>query len=108
MTTQAIVTNLQSLGAKCETPKQAGLPSSGIYNSNFNFNPRLGFAYTPPFGKWGTVIRGGYGEDIYPVPIRNSVRYLTAGYPLTASYSHSHVTASHAPDGLPNYLLRAP
>jgi hypothetical protein len=48
LTTQAIVTNLQNLGVKFETPKQAGLPSSGIYNSNFNFMPRLGFAYTLP------------------------------------------------------------
>ena len=109
LTTQAIVTNLQNLGAKFETPQQAGLPSSsGIYNSNFNFLPRLGFAYTPPFGKWGTVIRGGYGEYIYPVPVRNSVRYLTQTYPFNAAYSQSYVSASQSPDGLPNYLLRAP
>jgi hypothetical protein len=107
-TTQAIVTNLQNLGVKFETPQQAGLPASGIYNSMANFNPRVGFAYTPPFGKWGTVIRAGYGEYIYPVPIRNSVRYLTSDYPFTASYSQSYVSASQAPDGLPNYLLRAP
>ncbi len=107
-TTQAIVTNLQNLGVKFETPKQAGLPSAGIYNNNFEFMPRIGFAYTPSFGKWGTVIRGGYGEYIYPVPIRNSVRYLTQDYPFTASYSHSYVSASQAPDGLPNYLLRSP
>jgi hypothetical protein len=42
------------------------------------------------------------------VPIRNSVRYLTADYPFTASYSQSYTSASQAPDGLPNYLLRAP
>ncbi len=107
-TTQAIVNNLQNLGVKFETPKQAGLPSAGIYNNNFEFMPRIGFAYTPSFGKWGTVIRGGYGEYIYPVPIRNSVRYLTQDYPFTASYSQSYVSASQAPDGLPNYLLRAP
>ncbi|HEY1948446.1 MAG TPA: carboxypeptidase-like regulatory domain-containing protein [Bryobacteraceae bacterium] len=108
MTTQAILTNLQNLGVKFETPKQAGLPSSGFENSNFNILPRVGFAYTPSFGKWGTVIRGGYGEYIYPVPIRNSVRYLTQDYPFTASYSQSYVAASQSPDGLPNYLLRAP
>ncbi len=107
-TTQAIVTNLQSLGVNFETPQQAGLPAAGMFNSNFNFLPRLGFAYTPPFGKWGTVIRGGYGEYIYPVPIRNSVRYLTQDYPFTASYSQSYVSASQSPDGLPNYLLRSP
>jgi hypothetical protein len=54
------------------------------------------------------VIRGGYGEYIYPVPVRNSVRYLTADYPFTAGYSQSYVSASQAPDGLPNYLLRSP
>lgn len=107
-TTQAIVTNLQNLGVKFETPQAAGLPSSGIYNSNFNFNPRLGFAYTPPFAKSGTVIRAGYGEYIYPVPVRNSVRYLTSDYPFTASYSRSYTAAAQAPDGLPNYLLRSP
>jgi hypothetical protein len=108
LTTPAIVTNLQNLGVKFETPQQAGLPSAGIYNNNLEFMPRLGFAYTPPFGKLGTVIRGGYGEYIYPVPVRNSVRYLTQDYPFTASYSQSYVSASQTPDGLPNYLLRAP
>lgn len=108
LTTPAIVANLQNIGVKFENPQQAGLPSSGIYNSMANFNPRLGLAYTPPFGKWGTVIRAGYGEYLYPVPIRNSVRYLTANYPFTASYSQSYVSAAYAPDGLPNLLLRGP
>ena len=107
-TTQAILTNLTNLGVKFETPQQAGLPASGIYNSMRNLNPRLGFAYTPWFAKWGTVIRGGYGEYIYPVPIRNSVRYLTSDYPFTTSYSQSYTSAAYSPDGLPNYLLRAP
>jgi hypothetical protein len=44
-TTQAILTNLKNLGAKFETPQQAGLPSSGISNSMANIMPRLGFAY---------------------------------------------------------------
>jgi hypothetical protein len=107
-TTQAIITNLTNLGVKFETPKQGGLPDAGIENSNFNFSPRLGFAYTPPFGRMGTVFRGGYGEYLYPVPIRNSVRYLTADYPFTASYSQSYTSAAYAPDGLPNLLLRGP
>ena len=70
--------------------------------------PRLGFAYVLPIRNWGTVIRGGYGEYVYPVPIRNSVRYLTAAYPFTAAYTQSYTSAAQAPDGLPNYLLRNP
>src|SRR5438270_6613051 len=108
LTTQALVTNLQNLGVKFETPQQGGLPSSGFEGSWWNMLPRVGFAYTPSFGLKGMVIRGGYGEYIYPVPVRNSVRYLTADYPFTASYSQSYTAASQSPDGLPNYLLRAP
>jgi hypothetical protein len=107
-TTQALVTNLQNLGVKFETPNQGGIPSSGFYNSMKNFLPRVGFAWTPSFVPKGMVIRGGYGEFIYPVPVRNSIRYLTANYPFTASYSQSYTSASQSPDGLPNYLLRSP
>ena len=107
-TTQAIATNLQNLGVKIETPKQAGIPSSGIFNSNANFNPRIGFAYTPFGGKWGTVLRGGYGEYIYPVPVRNSVKVPISNIPFTATYSKSYTSAGQSPDGLPNYLLRNP
>jgi len=109
-TTQALVTNLQNLGVKFETPAQAGIPAAGFYNSMANFDPRVGFAWTPGgfLTKWATVIRGGYGEYIYPVPVRNSTRYLTADYPFTAGYSQSYVSGAYAPDGLPNLLLRTP
>jgi hypothetical protein len=107
-TTQAIATNLQNLGVKIETSKQAGIPEAGIYNSMLNFNPRLGFAYMPFSSRWGTVIRGGFGDYIYPVPIRNSVRVPIANLPFVANYSKSYTSAAQAPDGLPNYLLRTP
>ncbi|MEZ5356736.1 MAG: carboxypeptidase-like regulatory domain-containing protein [Bryobacteraceae bacterium] len=108
LTHEALVTNLRDLGVKFLTLDEAGRPSRGFYSSNANIMPRLGFAYTPSFGRNGTVIRGGYGQYIYPVPIRNSIRYLTATYPFTAGYSQSYTSAAQSPDGLPNFLLRSP
>lgn len=108
LTTQPLLTNLRNLGVKFETLQEGGMPLRGYASSNLNLLPRLGFAYTPSFGRNGTVIRGGYGEYIYPVPVRNSIRYLTASYPFTAGYSYSFVSAAQSPDGLPNSLLRNP
>jgi len=108
LTTPALLTNLTNLGVKFETLEQGGMPSRGIAGANANFLPRVGFAYMPSFGRNGTVIRGGYGNYIYPVPVRNSIRYLTASYPFTAAYSTSYTAAAQSPDGLPNSLLRGP
>ncbi|NDJ13783.1 MAG: hypothetical protein EBY17_21740 [Acidobacteriia bacterium] len=108
LTTNALLTNLKSLGVKFETLKEGGMPERGFGSANWNFLPRVGFAYAPGIGWNGTVLRGGYGQYVYPVPVRNSIRYLTASYPFTAAYSQSYTAANQSPDGLPNYLLRSP
>jgi hypothetical protein len=102
-TTAAIINNLQNIGAKIETASQAGLPSKGTYNNLWNFNPRVGVAWTPGFLKHGTVIRGAFGSFIYPVPVRTGIQWYTTGVPWTAAYSQSYISAQYSPDGLVNY-----
>ncbi len=107
-TTQAIVTNTQNIGVKYETPGQAGLPDKLMRDYNLNFSPRVGIAYQPFGGKYGTVLRGAYGRYIYPVPTRSAVAQEQRQTPLTAAYSISYTAANQSPDGIQNYLLRHP
>jgi hypothetical protein len=107
-TNLTIITNLQNLGMKFETPQQAGIPDSMFSNNNLAFSPRIGVAYTPFGGKYGTVLRAGCCGYIYPAPIRNSVKITAPNAPFSTSYSRSYINANQSPDGLPNYLLRAP
>lgn len=105
-TTQAIITNMKNIGVKFETPQEAGFPSSLINSYNFNFLPRVSMAYQPFDGKWGTVIRGGYGTYIFPIAVRSVFKDNMATYPNRANYSYSFDNAAQSPDGLPNWLLR--
>jgi hypothetical protein len=107
-TTQAVVNNYTNVGVVFETPQAAGIPSTMIYNQDAEFNPRVGVAYEPFSKRWGTVIRGAYGRYIYPIPIRNSLKIPAPVPPFSATYSESYTAANQSPDGLPNYLLRAP
>ncbi len=105
-TTPALLTNLNNLGVKFMSPEEAKLPTKGMKDYYFNFMPRLGFAYN--LGRFGTVIRGGFGGYIYPVPVRNSMRVAITNLPFRTTYSQNYNSAAQSPDGLPNGLLRKP
>ena len=106
LTTQAIINNDTYDGVKFESPAQAGMPSMLIKSYNLNFAPRIGAAWQP-FGKWGTVLRGGVGRYIYPIPVRETYKQEAHNNPLTASYTEDFTNAEYAPDSLPNYILRS-
>ncbi len=107
-TTQAIITNMENNGAKYETPQQAGLPSTLVEGYPWNFLPRFGVAWQPFGTRIGTVLRGGYGRYIYPVPTRSYLKIPIQNNPLVVGYGQSFTSQNQTPDGLPNAQLRFP
>jgi Carboxypeptidase regulatory-like domain len=107
VTTQPIITNMENIGVKFETPAEAGMPANTLLsNYDLNFLPRVGIAFQPFGGRHGTVIRGAYGRYVYPLPENDYVNHPEENAPLTNTYIQSYATAAQAIDGLPNELLR--
>lgn len=108
VTSAQVVANYTKIGANFISGADAGLPSSLVNGNYANFAPRLGAAYNLVEGKHATVLRGGYGWYIYSPPTRNFYAETRMNPPFSASYTQSYTSASQAPDGLPNYMLRMP
>ncbi len=107
-TTQSVINADIADGAKFESGSDVGKGTGTLLrNYNATFSPRVGFAYQP-FRDGGMVIRAAAGQYIYPVPVRSSWISFSTNNPLKIGYSESYISAAQSPDGLPNYLLRAP
>jgi hypothetical protein len=103
LTTQAIINNDEIDGAKFETAADAGLPPMLVNNYDSTWGPRFGAAWQPLPAKWGTVIRGGVGRYIYPIPVREAYRDVNRNNPFTAGYSVNYTSVQYAPKN--SYLL---
>lgn len=106
-TTQAIIDNDTFIGMKFETPEQAGLPANSLMHSyNWNFLPRVGFAYTLGNSSSSPIVRGGYGIYLYDTPQEDFASNGANNNPFQVSYTQDYTNAAQAIDGLPNELLR--
>lgn len=111
-TTQSLLNALENIGVKFETPSEAGLPNSMVYN-NYVYGPRLGVAYAP-YGTNSAVFRGGFGRYAFPIPLRNyyagqaNPPNAPYGYTYTQSFTNQDQSIAQYDDGLPDYILRYP
>ncbi|MES2391176.1 MAG: TonB-dependent receptor [Acidobacteriota bacterium] len=72
-----------------------GIGANGAYKQNYNFEPRLGFAYDI-FNNQKTVVRGSYAL-LVDQPVAGTVTVLTGNPPFTTAVSYSN---SNAPQPL--------
>ncbi|HWQ92940.1 MAG TPA: TonB-dependent receptor [Clostridia bacterium] len=105
-TTPELVAKYQALGAKFETPEQAGLPKNLLNSWKRNFGPRVGFAYQARAGNFPFVVRGGYSVSYFNIPIWKWNDNNMNNTPLRAQYEYNPMAAGQSPDGYSNWLLR--
>jgi len=110
----AAIAAYQAIGMKFETPSQAGIPASLVNRTNWNFQPRIGFAYRIGQTQRPVVLRGGYGIYNSQVALRawDSASYVGGSAPYAYGISYSLDNQAFAGvipglDGLPNYSLRS-
>jgi hypothetical protein len=67
-----------------------GLPRNAAYDQNYNFEPRLGFAWDL-FGTGRTVLRGGYGY-LVDQPVSGVVTAMASNPPFSTAVSYNSAT----------------
>ncbi len=97
----------ENLGVKFVRPGDVGLPDGLIHLNKWDFNPRVGAAYTVTEGQRPFVVRGGYGIYGYPMPLRDFTARMRLNPPTTARFTRSLGDSAQNPDGLPSWGLRS-
>jgi hypothetical protein len=72
-------------GLTWKTANSVGFPSALLPNDNNNFGPRLGFAFRVT-DKW--VLRGGYGEYFWTMPLSQITQSSRTNIPLNLRYEN--------------------
>jgi hypothetical protein len=105
----AAIAQYQAIGAKFETASQAGLPTSLVRGSPWNFQPRIGFAYRIGQSQKPLVLRRGYGIYDSQVALRvwDSSGNMGGSAPYSYNIMYSLDNQGISSDGLPNYSLRS-
>jgi hypothetical protein len=103
----SVVSAYGKLGAQYESYQDAGLPASLIHGNPYNFDPRLGVAYSITKGNRPMVLRGGYSVFQFGQPLRFFSGYAYTSVPQLGLLNVSPDSAATSPDGHSNYLLRA-
>lgn len=86
-------------GLTWTTADQVGLPSNLVAADNNNFGPRLGFAYKLTDK---TVIRGGYGEYFWTMPLSQILQAARRNPPLALLFTTEVATL----DGTGSFGIR--
>lgn len=95
----AVLTSWAKRGLTWKTANEAGLPSGLIPADNNNFGPRIGFAFRV---NEKTVVRGGYGEYFWTMPLSQVLQTSRVNPPLNLRFTNQIGTL----DGTSSYAVR--
>lgn len=105
-TTPEIVSKYNSVNVKIASAEELGLSKKFFKDQYFDIGPRAGFAYRLFSGNKETVIRGGYGMYISPIPMRAMLASFAWIAPFRSWFSYNSNDARATPDGIGYYLIR--
>ncbi|PYV37159.1 MAG: hypothetical protein DMG06_28825, partial [Acidobacteria bacterium] len=95
----AVLDSWSAAGMTYATANQVGYPSNLFRADNNNFGPRLGAAYKITDK---TVLRGGYGEYFWPMPLSQILQSSRTNPPLNLRFANE----PNFFDGSGTYILR--